>query len=327
MKKLLKIVAILVGVLVVLIAAGVGFVMVKLPDAEPAPDLRIEATPELIARGEYLAKNVSLCFVCHSQTNRELFAAPIVPGSEGQGADFFGERAEFPGKVYARNITPAGIGDWTDGELFRAITAGIDKNGDPLFPIMPYPAYRHMASEDVEAIIAYLRTLPAKEGESRKSEFDFPLNLIVRMMPQPYTEKSRPAPSDTLAYGKYLAKIAACQLCHTPTDGQGNPLPGKTFAGGEEFPDKSGIIRSANITPDMQTGIGSWSKAYFIQRFKTYQKPELREIPLREGLNPTEMPWYSYAGMTEEDLAAIYAYLRTVPAVKNTVEKYTPASK
>lgn len=327
MKKVLKIFGILLGIVVVLIVAGVAFVMFSFPNAEPAPDLTIEASPELIAHGEYLTNNVSLCFVCHSEINRDLFAEPIVSGTEGQGRDFFGNNSNFPGRLFARNITPAGIGEWSDGEVFRAITAGIAKDGEPLFPIMPYTSYRHMSSDDVKAIIAYLRTLPAKEGESRKSELNFPLNLVARMIPKPYEEQTKPAASDSIAYGKYLTRIAACHSCHTQHDSQGNPVPGNEFAGGEPFPEKAGIIRSANITPDPETGMGNWSKDYFIERFKTYQKPEMQEIPMREGLNPTVMPWYAFSGMTEDDLGAIYDYLRTVPAVSKRIEKFTPADE
>jgi hypothetical protein len=97
------------------------------------------------------------------------------------------------------------------------------------------------------------------------------------------------------------------------------------FAGGFEFPFPNGqIVRSANITPDEETGIGAWSESDFVDKFKFYDNPDGHTIkPESLGYN-TVMPWTMYAGMTGRDLAAIYKYLRTVKPVKNNVEKYTP---
>jgi hypothetical protein len=95
------------------------------------------------------------------------------------------------------------------------------------------------------------------------------------------------------------------------------------FAGGQEFkfPDGS-IVRSTNITPDAETGIGGWDKEFFIKRFKLYAPPDARKIPAEKGKN-TVMPWTMYAEMTEGDLGAIYTYLRTTKPIKNKVEKYS----
>ncbi len=231
------------------------------------------------------------------------------------------------GTLRPSNITPAALGNWSDGEIVRAITSGVNKNGEALFPMMPYPIYNSMAQDDAEAIVAYLRTLPAIENEVPKSTINFPLNLIMRTIPQPYEPKPRPEPLDTLAYGKYLSTIAGCQFCHTPTDDKGQPLPGMAFAGGMEFKFPWGaVVRSANITPEEDTGIGAWDKAYFVGRFKEYADSAGSHIAVEKNGDNTVMPWTMYAGMTEEDLGAIFSFLLTVQPVKNVVEKHSTAA-
>ncbi len=86
--------------------------------------------------------------------------------------------------LYSRNITPAAIGQWTDGELIRAITAGVNKNGEPLFPIMPYPRYAKMSRDDVESIVAYVRTLAPVDYTAPPRDLAMPLPLVVRTIPK-----------------------------------------------------------------------------------------------------------------------------------------------
>jgi len=85
-----------------------------------------------------------------------------------------------------------------------------------------------------------------------------------------------------------------------------------------------GVARSANITPDMETGIGSWTKEMFIDRFKSYADSAGQNIPLGDEVYQTAMPWTLLAGMSENDLGAIYEYLRTVKPLENKVEKFSP---
>jgi len=82
-------------------------------------------------------------------------------------------------------------------------------------------------------------------------------------------------------------------------------------------------VRSANITPDMETGIGKWNKYQFVSKFKQYDNPDAHNIPVKPNDFNTVMPWMMYSGMTEEDLSAIYAYLRTVKPVSNKVVKFS----
>jgi mono/diheme cytochrome c family protein len=324
MKKFLKIFGGIVLALVVLIGAGLLYFISAYPKIDPAADIKIELTPEKIARGKYLAHHVSVCIDCHSTRNFDFYSGPIIPGTEGKGGEKFVDAA---GTFYTPNITPAALGNWSDGEILRAITSGVTKDGAALFPMMPYPIYNHLASEDAEAIVAYLRTLAPIPNEVPRSKLNFPLNLIVRTIPQPYQPQPRPSATNTLAYGKYLSTVSGCNFCHTPVDERGQQLPGMDFAGGMEFKDPMlGTIRSVNITPEQDTGIGAWDKAYFVGRFKEYADSSSSHIPVAKGNENTVMPWTMYAGMTEEDLGAIYNYLRTVPPKKNQVERFVKPS-
>jgi mono/diheme cytochrome c family protein len=155
-----------------------------------------------------------------------------------------------------------------------------------------------------------------------ESTLHFPLNLIVRTIPAPANPQPVPPLSDTLAYGEYLVTIASCADCHTPSK-EGKPVPGMDFAGGAEFNLPFGLVRSANITPDEETGIGSWDRQEFLDRFKEYADSAASHRPVKQGNFNTIMPWLVYAGMTEDDLGAIYAYLRTQKPVENRVITFT----
>ena len=324
MKKILKVVAWILGAIIVLIGAGLGYLFLKYPDVGPVRDLQVAATPERLARGKYLANNVCVCIDCHSTRDWNYFSGPITPGTEGKGGEPFDRSMGFPGAIYAHNITPAALGSQPDGILYRAITTGVDKNGKAMFPIMPYPHFNSLSEDDVLSLIAYVRTLKPIENTPPQTQLDPPMNIIVRTIPLKRTPQPQPDTSSLYEYGKYLVNAASCIECHTKMD-KGKPLPGMDFAGGFEFPFPNGqIVRSANITPDEETGIGSWSETDFVGKFKFYDNPEGRTItPESMGYN-TVMPWTMFAGMTDQDLKAIYKYLRTVKPVKNNVEKYTP---
>jgi hypothetical protein len=125
MKKALKILAIIVGILLIAVAGIASYVKFVLPNADPAPDLKVQSTPERIERGKYLANHVLICMDCHSTRNFNELSGPLVAGTLGKGGELFDTSMGFPGIYYSANITPAGIGDWTDGEIFRAITTGV----------------------------------------------------------------------------------------------------------------------------------------------------------------------------------------------------------
>jgi mono/diheme cytochrome c family protein len=323
MKTLLKIVGGLIVLLLLVALCGYGYLMLAYPKVPPPTAFKIEPTPDRLARGKYLNDHVVGCTTCHTKRDWTKFSGPNIPDQLGAGGEPFNLGPA--GMAYSKNITPAAIGSWTDGELLRAVTQGVSKDGSPLFPLMPYPHFGAMDEEDVHAVLAYIRSLKAIENTPPDSKLNFPLNLIVRTIPAPNTFTKRPSPEDKLAYGKYLTRSALCSDCHTPIDQRGTPLPGMDFAGGQEFYETGYRVRSANITPDANTGIGSWTEAQFIDKFKGFETPTNTTLAEHERAQNTVMPITAYAGMTREDLSAIYAYLRTQKPVTNRVEKFPDA--
>jgi mono/diheme cytochrome c family protein len=291
--------------------------------------VKVEATPERLARGEYLATHVSPCLDCHSDRDFTKFSGPVQPGSHGKGGERFDrENSGIPGTLFAPNITPAAIGQWTDGELLRAMREGLSRDGRPLFPMMPYPVFARLSQDDAFAIVSYVRSLPAIQNDVPQSSLEFPVNLIVRTIPShAATYGTRPSPEHKVAYGEYMATIAGCSECHTAMDDQGQPRPGMTFAGGNEFrlPPRNYRVRTANITPDADTGIGTWTEQQFVDKFKAFERPDDHVLSETEQRQNTAMPWTMYAGMTREDLGAIYAFLRSQKPVVHRVDKHPDA--
>jgi hypothetical protein len=190
-----------------------------------------------------------------------------------------------------------------------------------MFPIMPYSYFRHLCDQDLKSIIAFVRTLPSSDKRHPDTQLDFPVNLIVRTMPQSPEPWACPRPG-TAEYGKYLTTIAGCPECHTKQD-KGKVI-GERLAGGWRFPlPTGGHVTSRNITPDPDTGIGKWTKEQFVGLFQSRGKPE-GAFPVKAGERQTLMPWNMYGGMSAEDLGAIYDYLRSVPPVKNAIADFEP---
>jgi cytochrome c2 len=323
--KIGKAILIVVLLLTVIVASGLGYVRYFKPDVGAAPQIKIVSTPQLVNRGRYLANHVMACIDCHSTRNFDQFAGPMVTGTAGKGGDRFGPEVGFPGTFYAPNITPAKLRNWTDGEIFRAITTGVRKNGEPIFPVMPYHFYGRADSTDIIAVIAYLRTLPAINNEVPASKANFPVNFIMRTMPAKAQLQLRPDTVNQLAYGKYLVTTAACQDCHTQVD-KGEPIAGLEFAGGRTFDMPTGKVASANLTSDAQTGLGNWTSAQFISRFTRFRTDAVAHQNVKAGEFNSIMPWTMYSGMTDNDLKAIFTYLKTLKPIKNRVVNFVPRS-
>jgi hypothetical protein len=128
-----------------------------------------------------------------------------------------------------------------------------------------------------------------------------------------------PDPSDKVAYGGYLVNASGCAECHTPMGPQG-PDFSKAFSGGTVFENPLFKVAIGNITPDSATGIGAWSEEMFVNKFKNNASDEV--VNLHPGRHNTFMPWYMYGKMKDDDLKAIYAFLRTVKTISNKVEKF-----
>jgi cytochrome c2 len=318
-----KIILTVLLIIIVIVAGIASYVKFGLPNVGDAQTLKIDATPERVQHGEYLANHVTLCMDCHSTRDWSKFSGPMTAGTYGRGGERFDEKMGFPGVFYSKNITPANLKDWTDGEIFRAITTGVDKDGNALFPVMPYHYYGQMDKEDIYDIIAYIRTLPPIENKTPDHVVDFPMNFILNTIPVKASFVHKPPKSDTLKYGAYLVNAAACMECHTKAD-KGQIIPSLAFGGGRLFEMPNGKCYSANISPDKATGIGNWTADQFVTRFKAYSDPS--NIPTMDSKEVnTIMPWSMFAGMDTSDLRSIFAYLQTVKPVKSQVVHFVAA--
>lgn len=319
-EKMKKIIVGLFIVIPVVLISGTAYLKFALPSVGYPPDINIEITPERVERGKYLAYHVAMCMDCHSTRDWSLFSGPMVPGTDGKGGEHFGPEADFPGDFYSRNITSSHLGSWSDGEVFRAITSGVSRDGSALFPVMPYDYFRKMDREDIYDIIAFIRTLPPIENKIPARSVNFPLNLIINTLPAKPAFTKKPARQDTVAYGAYLANAAGCIGCHTPIKG-GNPVESMKFAGGRKFIFPEFTVVSANITPDKETGIGSWTDSFFVSRFKAFTLPGSTP-PVTATTPTTVMPWTMYGGMDTSDLISIFRYLQTQAPTKHEVNRF-----
>ncbi|MDB5100254.1 MAG: c-type cytochrome [Cyanobacteria bacterium RYN_339] len=293
-----------------LLAGCAGLLLKK---AAPA-DIQVPRTPERLARGEYLVTHVAACFDCHSPSKGGLHVPDMT--EKGAGGVLFGKEDGLPGQIYATNITPdpaTGLGKWTDGEILRAMREGVDKEGNALFPIMPYNNYRQLSEDDAQAIVAYLRTIPAIEHAVPARQLDFPLNIIVNLMPKPMDGPAPALPTEQIARGKYVFTAASCADCHTPQGSKGPDLT-KLGAGGMVFHAGPTSYPAPNITPDQETGIGGWTDAQVAVSLSQGLRPD------GKGLRPP-MPWFAYQGMAKDDLKALVAYMKTLAPIKHDVGK------
>jgi mono/diheme cytochrome c family protein len=306
----------LVVLLVVGISLTIGWRPFIGPQARPLTARQFERTPQRLERGRYLFTSSTGCTGCHSLHDWNTHGGPITPAGEGVGQVMW--MTNLPGRIVASNITSdleTGAGTWTDDQLARAIREGIGHDGRALFPIMPYQNLRHMSDEDLASLIVYIRSLQPVRNQLPKTEIIFPVKYLIRSVPQPVTEPvSSPDRSERLKWGEYLVTIASCNACHTPQD-RGAPKPGLEYGGGFTLDGPWGSAASANITPDA-TGIGYYDEALFIQAMRTgYVKArKLNSI----------MPFGEFSGLTDDDLKAMFAYLRTLKPAKHRVDNSLP---
>src|SRR5436305_7816702 len=208
-KRALKIVGLAAGGVLCVGIAGASYMLLRKPAAAPPPDIKVQMTPERIARGKYIF-TLSDCSGCHSGRDFSRFDGPVIEPQLGQGVEFPKEMG-LPGRIASRNITmdvETGIGGWTDGEKIRAIREGISKDGTMLFPMMPYTRFRNMSDEDVMSLVAYLNTLAPLKHKVERSQIDFPVSVLVKDAPQPAGSVAPPNHGDRMQYGQYLVNLA-----------------------------------------------------------------------------------------------------------------------
>jgi len=259
------------------------------------------AQSDLVKRGDYLVNGILTCGNCHT---------PKGPTGEIMDKAFSGGLSwdEPPFEVTAPNITQdneTGIGNYTDAELKQVLRKGIKRNGVPVAMIMPSGFYEIMTDRDLDAVIAYLRTI-----KPIKNTVPDPIYKTAQGHPippggeKPFTEGML---SDKVKKGFYLATIAHCMECHTPMGPRGRDFASKLGTGGFEFPGPWGVSVSRNITSSKEKGIGGWTDEEI--------KRAITQGISRDGskLKPP-MGYHYYSTVSTDDLDAIVAYLRTVPA-------------
>ena len=194
---------------------------------------------------------------------------------------------------------------------------GIGHDGRALFPIMAYERFRSMSDEDLASVVVYLRSLPPVQHELSKTEIIFPVKYLIRNVPEPINAPvAAPDPSDRTAWGKYLVTIAGCEDCHSPNDAHGQPIPGMSFAGGfSHFERREGCRRQS----DAGCHRGQLLRRSFVP------EGDADRLCGRKKLSSL-MPFPFYGNMTDEDLKAIFAYLRTISPVKHRVDNSLPVS-
>lgn len=278
--------------------------------------LTFERTAARLERGRYIVEGPAHCFQCHSEVNWQAPGAQPKAGKKGGGTVFPEQGMEW---LVAPNISPdvkTGAGTWTDEQFARAIREGIGHDGRRLFPMMPYMNFRQMSDEDLASVIVYVRSLDPVRNAVPKTTLP---EVVKASLPphQPVTE-AVPGPdmSNPVARGKYLVTLGNCMMCHTPMK-DGQPITELAFAGGLSFNGPWGQVTSANITPD-PSGISYYDEKLFIEVLRT------GHVGARK-LNSI-MPWGYFRNMTDEDLKAIFAYLRTVPPVQHRVDNTEEAT-
>ena len=287
------------------------------PNARALTDRKFESTPQRLERGKYIATALSGCIYCHSPHDWKAPGTPIVAGMEGAGA--IQPYADLPGKIVASNLTPdkeTGAGSWTDDMFARAIREGIGHDGRALFPVMPYPNLREMSDDDLASVVVFLRSLPPVRNELPKTEIIFPVKYLIRSVPQPLTApvSGVSAEAGPQQYGAYLVRMAGCGDCHT-SQIQGQNVAGMEFAGGQPFPGPWPMVASANITPDT-TGISGYTGDSFVQVIRTgaVNGQALSDV----------MPTKFYKNLSDSDLKAMFAYLRTLKPIQHRVDNSLP---
>jgi mono/diheme cytochrome c family protein len=298
----------------VIAAAAALYVYFRPPAHAPPSSIRVDMSPERIQRGEYLFTALCACDACHSQRDFTRAGGPVVVSGRGQGMVM--PYRDLPGRIVASNITPdreTGIGTWTDGEKIRAIREGVSKDGRALYPLMPYESYRIMADEDVQALVAYMNSLPPVRNPLPQTELSWWTSFRIKSLPSP-VDQPVPTPDHGGGelYGEYVATLAGCEGCHTPNPGGKEDTPLR-FAGGRVFETPYGTVVSANITPDKETGIGKWGMVQFLDRMSLYARYEIEGTPQAAPDQFTVMPWAAYSQLNDEDMEALFLFIKSRP--------------
>ena len=288
--------------------------------ATDATVFRALASQQRLERGRYLVEGVAHCFECHAEHDFKKGLGQPKPGTKGAGEIVKNEEFDgvpFPEGLTHPNITPdkkTGAGTWTDAQFEQAIRHGIGHDGRELLDFMPYAFFRSMTDEDVASVVVYVRSLPAVKNQLPKRNLPFPVKLNLHPEMEP---PLAPDASEQVKHGWYLVRIAQCNDCHTPSDEHGKARTDMMFGGGARLKGAWGDVVTPNITPD-PSGISHYDETMFIKTIRTG-----RASGGVRQLNPL-MPYSYFRNMTDDDLKAIFAYLRSVKPVRHHVDNSEP---
>jgi mono/diheme cytochrome c family protein len=256
-----------------------------------------------LERGKYLVNGLLTCGNCHTPRGPGgVFAMDkqLSGGPQEWDTPMF--------KVRGANITPdkeSGIGNWSDAAIKRAITEGVRPDGVQLAPIMPYGFYKVFTTADLDAVVAYVKSVTAVSNKVQTPVYKTAQHADI----PPGAEKQMTAAdlNTPVKRGFYLATIAHCMECHTPMVNGRHDFVNQLGKGGEEFKGPWGVSVSRNITSSKSKGLGDWTDAEI--------KKAITHGERKDGtkLKPP-MGFPLYATMTDGDLNDLVAYVRSVPA-------------
>lgn len=265
-----------------------------------------------VVRGEYIL-HAAGCIGCHTDVKN---GGPPLAGGRALKTPF--------GTFYTPNITPdmeTGIGGWSEEDFINALREGIAPDGSHYFPVFPYPSYTRMTDADMRDLRTYLLSLKAVNRPVPAHDVPFPFSWrflqtgwkILFFSQGAYVPD--PDRDATWNRGAYLVQgLAHCGECHTPRNGLGGLDNDMFLAGTPDGPDGELV---PNITPDQQTGIGSWSAGDLVQLLKSGLKPDFDDV---QG-SMYEAIEHGLKYLSEEDLNAIATYVLSLQPIANKVEK------
>jgi len=280
----------------------------------------IPRTPARLERGRYLVEGLVQCPFCHSEIDYKHRGGQPLPGKKGGGFVFPPEESEIPApyRLVAPNISSDpdyGAGKWKDSDFVRALRRGIGHDGRALFTLMPYNYFRNLTDEDLASVIVYERFITPVHIERPQTELPEEIKQTLQPLP-PLEHVPEIDESDRVKYGEYLVTVGHCDYCHTPIDDKGDPLPDMAFSGGQLFAGPWGrTVASLNLTPD-PSGISYFDESMFIAT--------IREGRVKARVLSNAMPWGYFRNLTDDDLKAIFAYLRTLKPIRHRIDNTEP---
>ncbi len=272
----------------------------------PYPAITTTTDSNVILRGKHLIFGAAHCADCHSKTNADSLIRLGEEVSLSGGIVF-----DLPvGKIYSKNITPdkeTGIGNYTDAEIARALRYGVHPDGTVVFDFMPF---HDLSDEDMTAIISYLRAQKPVKHKVPDNSLNLLGKAVKAFMVKPVGPRGEVPVTMTkdssAVYGAYLANnVANCGGCHTQRTLSGE-FTGEPYAGGNDI---DGFI-TPNITTDSSSKMFGWTEKNFMDRFR-----------MGKLIPKSPMPWQSFGRMSDQELKAIYAYLKTLDPVKTKTDK------